>query len=500
MKEILLSIALCFALVCSAQAQEQNLCLKINSTASQANIWDSQIHYQLSAPMVKGKDYTLTAKIKSTQAVDFALWPINKASTNRDQWGNSADVQYCAAPRLSTEWNTYTWKFNAEQPHDCLQFAFGSLNGSIYLDDLVLKCDEVGVNCIQNGDFAENSTRGWSKIGYHNHISFGLVDSDSDNTPVIKEPEIPEEYELAEQGDPNFHIYLCFGQSNMEGNAKPENKDYQGVDERFQMMAAVNFSNPRRTKGEWYTATPPLCRQGTGLTPADYFGRTLVEQLPDVKVGVINVAVGGARIELFMEEFKDEYIAGEAGWFQGYCAEYDNDPLGRLVECGKKAQQVGVIKGILLHQGESNNGQPDWAEKVVKIHKRLCYYLGIRPEDTPLLAGETLYENMGGACSWHNVAALPNLPKLMPNAYIISAKDLPGNGQDPWHFSAAGYREFGQRYAAKMLELLANDAIEQISADNADLPIYTLSGTVCDKDATPAPGFYIWQGKKVVVK
>ena len=36
--------------------------------------------------------------------------------------------------------------------------------------------------------------------------------------------------------DPNFHIYLCFGQSNMEGNARYEAKDTV-VNPRFQVMA-----------------------------------------------------------------------------------------------------------------------------------------------------------------------------------------------------------------------------------------------------------------------
>ena len=39
--------------------------------------------------------------------------------------------------------------------------------------------------------------------------------------------------------DPNFHIYLCLGQSNMEGNAKIEAQDTCNVNERFLMMAAV---------------------------------------------------------------------------------------------------------------------------------------------------------------------------------------------------------------------------------------------------------------------
>ena len=36
--------------------------------------------------------------------------------------------------------------------------------------------------------------------------------------------------------DPDFHIYLCFGQSNMEGNARIEAQDLEGVSDRFMMI------------------------------------------------------------------------------------------------------------------------------------------------------------------------------------------------------------------------------------------------------------------------
>ena len=80
--------------------------------------------------------------------------------------------------------------------------------------------------------------------------------------------------------DGNFYIFLCFGQSNMEGAARPEPQDMEGVDDRFQMMAAVDDAQRGRIMGEWYKALPPLCRENTGLTPVDYFGRTLTENLP----------------------------------------------------------------------------------------------------------------------------------------------------------------------------------------------------------------------------
>ena len=49
------------------------------------------------------------------------------------------------------------------------------------------------------------------------------------------------------QVDPNFHIYICFGQSNMEGNAQWEAQDMGNVDPRFKMLATCNFDNPKRT-------------------------------------------------------------------------------------------------------------------------------------------------------------------------------------------------------------------------------------------------------------
>lgn len=337
--------------------------------------------------------------------------------------------------------------------------------------------------------------------GTHTLLAQAIDDKDNKNfakvSITVQQQDIPDSWEYVQQGDPNFHIYLCFGQSNMEGNAAIESQDLSGISTRFQMMAAVNFGT-NRTKGNWYKAIPPLCRQNTGLTPADYFGRTLVEKLPEnIKVGVINVAVGGAKIELYMDEFKDAYIAGDADWFKNICKEYDNDPLGRLIEMGKLAQKKGTIKGILLHQGESNNGESDWCEKVGKVYTRICYALGLNPAETPLLAGETLYADQGGACSWHNTAALPHLKEYVTNSYVISAKDLPGNGKDSFHFSAAGYRTLGKRYAEQMYKLLPESTgISKVEASSRkNCAIYNLQG---QRVAKMKKGqIYIVNGKKI---
>lgn len=84
----------------------------------------------------------------------------------------------------------------------------------------------------------------------------------------------------------------------------------------------------------------------TGLTPADYFGRTLVENLPPhVRIGVVHVAIGGCRIELFQKDKCEEYIKTAPDWMVNTLKEYDNDPYTRLVEMARIAQKSGVIKG-----------------------------------------------------------------------------------------------------------------------------------------------------------
>lgn len=253
--------------------------------------------------------------------------------------------------------------------------------------------------------------------------------------------------------DKNFYIFLCFGQSNMEGNAKIEAQDTVGIDKRFQVLEAVDCSNLNRTKGNWYTAVPPLARCKTGLTPVDYFGRTLVANLPEkVRIGVINVAVGGCKIELFDKDHYESYVTTAPDWMKGMIKEYDGNPYARLVELAKIAQKDGVIKGILLHQGESNTNDSTWPKKVKLVYDNLLKDLHLKAKSVPLLAGEVVNADQGGACASMN-KIIATLPQTIHNSYVISSAGCPQKG-DKLHFTAEGYRMLGKRYGDKMLELL----------------------------------------------
>ena len=253
--------------------------------------------------------------------------------------------------------------------------------------------------------------------------------------------------------DPNFYIFLCFGQSNMEGAARIEPQDLEGVSPRFLLMPAVDDPQRNRKMGEWCQALPPLCRPNTGLTPVDYFGRTLTENLPEnIRVGVIHVAIGGIRIEGFMPEGMAEFVKTAPGWMTGMLKAYDNNPYERLVTLAKKAQKDGVIKGILMHQGESNTGDPEWANKVQNVYDHLLGDLQLKPEEVPLLAGEVVQANGEGQCIAMN-KQINELPKTLHTAQVVSSTGC-SNGPDKLHFDAAGYRELGRRYGEKMLELM----------------------------------------------
>ena len=255
--------------------------------------------------------------------------------------------------------------------------------------------------------------------------------------------------------DPNFYIYLCFGQSNMEGQGTIEDCDLT-PDARFQMMSTLDCGT--RKQGEWYRAVPPLARCSTNLCPADYFGRTMVANLDEGKrVGVVMVAIGGVAIDLFDPDgWKANVAAMTETWQISAVNAYGGNPLGRLMECAKKAQQSGVIKGILLHQGETDAYNNTWLEKVKKVYQYMLSELNLKAEDVPLIAGEVGHADQKGRCASAN-NTIDRLPSVIPTAHVVSSAGCTLQS-DNLHFDSQGYRKLGRRYAKEALGVLGIEA------------------------------------------
>jgi len=256
--------------------------------------------------------------------------------------------------------------------------------------------------------------------------------------------------------DPNLHIYLCFGQSNMSGQADFTDAD-KDVGDRFLVLRASNKINGQQV-GELYPAAPPLGHSGAKMGPADFFGRKMVRELPEnIKIAVANVAVGDQSIKLFDKDQVEAYVASRNNdWSVQYINQYGGNPYERLVELGEKAKEIGVIKGFLLHQGEADYKiASQWPSMVKKVYEDLLSALDLNAEEVPLLIGEMVSQEEGGTLGSYNYM-MSDAVDLIPTAHLIPSEDCPGLPEANYtlHFTRDGYVTLGERYADVMLSLL----------------------------------------------
>ncbi|MBO4829794.1 MAG: carbohydrate-binding protein [Fibrobacter sp.] len=258
--------------------------------------------------------------------------------------------------------------------------------------------------------------------------------------------------------DPNFHIYIAYGQSNMGGTADAQSAD-KVENSRFKIFATQKCSGKgRNTLGDIYPAVPSLFNCGNTISVADWFGRTMADSMPDVTIGIIPVAVGGASIKLFDQDQYKSYLSTAESWLQNYAKEYasDGNVTKTIIDIAKKAQEKGVIKGFIFHQGETDGGYSDWPKIVKKTRDDILKALDMSSDTVPFVAGELLRE---GCCYSDRVS---KLPKSMDNTYYASSEGLGGNGVDRYHFNHDAYVEFGKRYAAQMLKAVNRKPVEPV--------------------------------------
>lgn len=285
--------------------------------------------------------------------------------------------------------------------------------------------------------------------------------------------------------NPNFHIYIAYGQSNMAGNGDIVPAEDQAQAPKNFLMIASHTANANQRSGQtnqsiqmgnWYPAIPPMFHAFENLSPADYFGRAMVDSLPGVTVGIIPVAIGAVSIRAFDKDQYQAYFAGDGkdimSW--GWPKDYNNNPPGRIVELAKKAMEVGVIKGFIFHQGESDGTDDNWRKTVYKTYKDIVDELGLDENEVPFVAGELLQE--GNNCCGSKNGGIALLKNNFKKFGLASSKGLQGNGKDPYHFGRAGVIELGRRYCSEMLKLIdktidpSAPAVDLVDPSNSVVP------------------------------
>jgi len=243
-----------------------------------------------------------------------------------------------------------------------------------------------------------------------------------------------------------MQLFLLIGQSNMEGAPKPAPEDLV-ENPRVRVLGYDNFGD--RKWNEWDVAAPPLHRAWAGVGPGDGFGKAMAEAWPDATIGLVPCAISGVDIDFFLKGV----TSTRRKEFQIPPDNAQGSAYDMVIERARLAQKVGVIRGILFHQGESDTGNPAWVGKVQRMVGDLRADLGL-DNSVPFVAGELLHS---GCCAAHN-PLVQQLPTKIPNAHVVSAAGLnaPADPPDPYnaHFDLPSQRELGRRYATSMLQAL----------------------------------------------
>ncbi len=235
----------------------------------------------------------------------------------------------------------------------------------------------------------------------------------------------------AQTPDPDFHIYLLMGQSNMAGRGVVEGKYARAGSPRV-------ISLDR--EGTWEPARHPLHFDKptvAGVGPGLSFGIEMAKATRGKKIGLVPCAVGGTSIELWVPGAFDPATKTHP---------YD-DAVARI----KLARQAGVIKGVIWHQGESDR----LGEQVLRYADNLKELISRIREETgdpslPFIMGE-LSPFMDNVDTLNGI--LHDIAREVPFTGVVTAEGMEHKG-DGVHLDSPSATELGKRYTKEMVLLV----------------------------------------------
>ena len=241
-----------------------------------------------------------------------------------------------------------------------------------------------------------------------------------------------------------FHLFLLMGQSNMSGGVGLAAGDTKPVPSVMKMRWVKEEEGPK-----WEPGAHPLhprrpnkkARFGPGLS----FAETYVADKPGVTVGLIPTAWGGRSI---VQLSKGSEIYGDA------------------IRHTKAAMQVGTLKGVLWHQGESDTVEQTRADA---YEKRLHALIEDVRKDLgnpqlPFIVGNLaeFYGTGKDHKAPDRVARitkikeiLRRLPKKVPHTGFVESTGCSPAARAKVHFDRKSCLLMGRRYAKVYADLFA---------------------------------------------
>lgn len=233
----------------------------------------------------------------------------------------------------------------------------------------------------------------------------------------------------------NFDIYLLIGQSNMAGRAEITSEVRDTLDNVY-LFTGSNWQKAANPLNRYSNTRKSIDMQKLG--PGYTFALTLSQNI-DNEIGLVVNARGGTSIEQWQKE---------------YTGDNDFNLYEHALERIERVNNDGTIKGIIWHQGESNQSRPSsYMESLIKLVRDFRNDLGM-PE---------LYFVAGQIGQWRNGSlqinkVIEQIPQQIDNAaYVVTDGLTPLNGDstDP-HFDSRSQKILGERYAQEVLNNVYN--------------------------------------------
>lgn len=224
--------------------------------------------------------------------------------------------------------------------------------------------------------------------------------------------------------DSTFHLYLLIGQSNMAGRGVPD-AESKIINTQIMMMDSLDH---------WIPATDPMHFDKptiVGVGPGISFATEMLGSGKDITIGLIPCALGGSPIEV---------------WKPGTTYLRNFHPYEDAIRRSRTGMKTGILKGVLWHQGESDNDSIRALVYMEQIHKLVNRIrTDLDQPRLPFLVGEIGHFNKDNYIN----PVLNQVPQHIRYTAVVSAKGLTDKG-DKLHFDTVSARLLGKRYAEAM--------------------------------------------------
>ncbi len=272
-----------------------------------------------------------------------------------------------------------------------------------------------------------------------------LAGSEAEKTTILKvktEGEETSEYKVVFNIMPKMDIYLCLGQSNMNGYGYFAPEDDGVVENTYLFNSDNTFEEATNPFNRYSTTANTQSR----ISPSYGFAKGLIGKT-DCPIGLIVNGRNGSAIE----QWDKDYTGNSEQLYQ------------RTLERAKAAQKWGDIKGIIWHQGCSNSDDPEGYKG--KLNALVTDFR----TDLGDIDNSKIFFVAGQLGNWRSAVADFNEMITTISTFVENSDWVSSEGLTPWkdetdpHFDRESNILLGERYAEKVIEKYYSDPTTSIN-------------------------------------